>query len=198
MRTIIFILQKEFLQVVRNKMMLPFIFVVPIIQLLILVHAATYEMKHIKVSIVDNDLSHVSRQMVGKIKGSPFFDVRNYTFSLKEAQSELNKDKVDVILNIPAGFEHKLFKENKSTVQILVNAINGTSAGLANAYLIAILGDLNKEIITEYVSLPLGATMPPNIDVEYSFWYNPSLNFKTFMLPGILVLLVTIIAFFLT
>lgn len=198
MRTIIFILQKEFLQVVRNKMMLPFIFVVPIIQLLILVHAATYEMKHIKVSIVDNDLSHVSRQMVGKIKGSPFFDVRNYTFSLKEAQSELNKDKVDVILNIPAGFEHKLFKENKSTVQILVNAINGTSAGLANAYLIAILGDLNKEIITEYVSLPLGATMPPNIDVEYSFWYNPSLNFKTFMLPGILVLLVTIIALFLT
>jgi len=179
-------------------MMLPFIFVVPIVQLLILVHAATFEMKNIKVAVVDNDLSYASHRLVSKLKGSPFFNVNNYSFSIKEAEAELKKDKVDVIVNIPAKFEQKLFKENNSDIQLLVNAINGTSAGLANAYLIAIIGDLNRELIDEYVSLPQGISLPPNINVNYSFWYNPELNFKTFMLPGILVLLVTIIALFLT
>lgn len=178
--------------------MLPFIFVVPIIQLLILVHAATFEMKNIKVAIVDNDMSYVSNRLTSKLKGSPFFNVIDYTFALKEAESEMTKDKVDVILNIPSGFEQSLIKENNSDLQILVNAINGTSAGLANAYLIATIADLNKELIGKYISLPIGMKMPPNIEVEYSFWYNPDLNFKTFMLPGILVLLVTIIALFLT
>ncbi|HNX08409.1 MAG TPA: ABC transporter permease, partial [Bacteroidales bacterium] len=61
MRTILFILQKEFIQIRRNRMMLPVIFIIPLIQLLILVNAANMEMKHIKICIVDKDLSTSSR-----------------------------------------------------------------------------------------------------------------------------------------
>lgn len=60
MRTILFIVQKEFIQVFRNRMMLPIIFVVPLVQLIILVHAATFEMKNIKMAVVDFDLSSSS------------------------------------------------------------------------------------------------------------------------------------------
>src|ERR1035437_5941952 len=108
MRTILFIIQKEFIQVFRNKMMLPIIFVVPIVQLVILVNAATFEMKHISMSVVDLDLSGSSRQMVSKFQGSPFFIIRNSSFSYKEAEDEMKQGKVDLILQIPSGFEKTL------------------------------------------------------------------------------------------
>jgi len=80
MRTILYIIQKEFLQVFRNKSMLPIIFIVPVVQLIILVNAATYEMKHIRVSVVDLDLSGTSRKLVSKFQGSPFYQVRSSSF----------------------------------------------------------------------------------------------------------------------
>ena len=75
MRTILFLIQKEFIQVFRNRTMLPIIFVLPLVQLIILANAATLEMKSIEMYVVDNDLSNASRKLIGKFKGSPFFNI---------------------------------------------------------------------------------------------------------------------------
>jgi ABC-2 type transport system permease protein len=199
MRTILYILQKEFIQVLRDKMMLPFIFIVPIIQLLILVNAATMEMKHINICIVDNDLSSTSREITSKFSGSPFFVLKSSTFSLDEAQTALKKDNVDVILNIPANFERNLVRDNKSKVQLLINAINGASAGLINAYSTNILNDYNKSVITEWLGVsPKGPTQIKSIALSSSFWFNPQLKYKNFMVPAVLVMLVTIMGMFLS
>ena len=177
--------------------MLPIIFVVPIVQLIILVHAATFEMKSIKMSVVDLDMSHTSRQMIGKFQGSPFFILRQSTFSYKEAEKEMKRGNVDVILAIPSGFEKKLVKENQAKVQLVINAINGSSAGLINAYSMMILLDFNRSILIEMKN-PVNVSSPGNILVTTNFWYNPKLNYKTYMVPGILVLLVTIVSLFLS
>ncbi len=197
MRTILFIIQKEFIQVFRNKMMLPIIFVVPFVQLLILVNAATFEMKNITMSVVDMDLSGSSRQMVSKFQGSPFFIIRHTSFSYQEAEDQMKKGKVDLILQIPAGFEKDLYKENRSKVQLVVNAINGSTAGLINAYSTMIIMDYNRGILLENMN-PAQVSTTRNILVTSSYWYNPKLNYKTYMVPGILVLLVTIIGLLLS
>jgi ABC-2 type transport system permease protein len=77
--------------------MLPIIFVVPLVQLIILVNAATMEMKHINMCVIDQDISSTSRQMADKFKGSPFFVMKESTFSLEEAENKLKKDRIDVI-----------------------------------------------------------------------------------------------------
>lgn len=197
MNTILFIIQKEFIQVFRNRMMLPIIFVVPFVQLIILVHAATFEMKNIKVSVVDLDLSSSSRKMVGKFQGSPFFIIRNSSFSGKVAEQEMKKGNVDMILQIPHGFERRLVKENKAKVQVVINAINGATAGLISAYSMMIILDFNREILVDFMG-PGTLASARNIDVTTNYWYNPKLNYKTYMVPGILCLLVTIIAFLLS
>src|ERR1035437_5792405 len=197
MNTILFIIQKEFIQVFRNRMMMPMIFVVPFIQLIILVNAATFEMKNIKVSVIDMDMSSSSRKMVSKFQGSPFFIVKHTSFSDKEAQTEMKKGNVDMILHIPYGFERRLVKENKAKVQVVVNAINGSSAALINAYSTMIIIEFNREILADFLSLAILASTH-NITVSSSYWYNPKLNYKTYMVPGILCLLVTIIAFLLS
>jgi ABC-2 type transport system permease protein len=197
MNTILFIIQKEFIQVFRNRMMMPIIFVVPFIQLIILVNAATFEMKNIKVSVIDMDMSSSSRKMVSKFQGSPFFIVKHTSFSDKEAQTEMKKGNVDMILHIPYGFERRLVKENKAKVQVVVNAINGSSAALINAYSMMIILEFNQEILVDFLS-PAILASTHNITVSSSYWYNPKLNYKTYMVPGILCLLVTIIAFLLS
>ncbi len=197
MRTILFILQKEFIQIFRNRSMLPIIFVVPIVQLIVLVHAATFEMKHIRLFVVDNDLSYSSRQIISKFGGSSFFVISGQSFNRKVADDALQNGDIDAILDIPFDFEKKLYKENKADIQLVINAINGTSAGLTNAYASMVIADYNREIIIK--TFPPSKSAPSkSINTTYSFWYNPELNFKTFMVPGVLVLLVTIIGLILS
>ena len=197
MQTILFILEKEFTQIFRNKTMLPIIFIVPIVQLLVLVFAATFEMKHIDMYVVDNDMSATSVRLINKFRGSPFFYIENSSNSIKAAENELKKDNADIILQIPASFEKKLVRENRAKLQLLINAINGVAAGLTNAYSMAVISDFNKEVIADWVKVPSGLEHQ-NINITYSYWYNPELNYKIYMLPGILVILVTIIGMFLS
>lgn len=198
MRTIFYIIRKEFIQVFRNKSMLPIIFIVPIVQLIILVNAATMEMKNIRLSVVDKDLSETSRKLICKFKGSPFYIIDQYTFSIKEAEKELMKGNIDAIINIPSGFEKNLTRENSAKIQIIINAINGMVAGITNAYIQNIIAGYNVEVITEITGK--SATMGPitTINITNSFWYNPQLNYKNFMVPAILVILVTVIGLLLS
>lgn len=177
--------------------MIPIIFVVPIIQLLILVHAATLELKHINLYVVDQDLSSSSRELISKFQGSPFFQLKNFSFSIKDAENALLKNKADMVLCIPADFEKNLIRNNQADVQFLINAINGVAAGLTNVYASSILADFNQQIIPDWINIPKGFKIP-SINITSSFWYNPELNYKIYMLPGILVILVTIIGAFLT
>jgi ABC-2 type transport system permease protein len=151
--------------------MLPIIFVIPFVQLIILVHAATFEMRNIDLYIVDNDLSSTSRQLISKFKGSPFFKLKKTTFSIKEAEDALLNDDADVVIVIKSGLEKSLIKENKASVQILLNAINSTVAGISNYYAMSILNSYNKDIITEWYGVGQSSQIK-QISVDYSFLYN--------------------------
>jgi len=192
MRTILFILQKEFLQIRRNRSMIPMIFVVPVIQLLIMVNATTMEMKNISICIVDNDLTSTSRLLVNKFSGSPFFKISGNTFDMNEARKQIEENKAQMILNIPAGFENKLVRENKADVQVIFNAINGTVAGIGNAYTTMIIGGYNREVIAKWIGVSKNVPAMKSIESIPSFWYNPDMNYKVYMVPAILVILVTI------
>ena len=197
MRIILYIIQKEFLQVFRNRIMKAMIFIVPFLQLLILVNAATFDLKNIKMFIIDKDLSGTSRKLTAKFSGSDFFEITGSSFSVKEGEEYINNNKADVVLHIPADFEKKLVRNNKAKVQFLINAIDGTTAGLINAYTQNVIMDYNQQVMAEWFDIASLDKMQ-QIDFNYSHWYNPHLDYKAFMVPGILVLLVTMIGLFLT
>jgi ABC-2 type transport system permease protein len=199
MKTILFIIQKEFKQIFRNKGMLPIIFVLPLIQLLILSNAASFEVKNIKFSYIDHDNSSASRELVSKFKASTYFNIiQNFT-SKKEATLEMQKGTVDVILEIPIHFESNLIKEKSTQLSVSINAIDGASAGVTNVYITQIINNYNQTIQTKSSQYSDGTMVKPqNIVTIPSFWYNNTLNYKTFMVPGILVLLVTMLTLFLS
>src|SRR6185295_7005383 len=196
MRTLRFLLQKEFRQIFRDPSILRIIFMMPMIQLLVLPWAADYEVKNIQLAVVDHDHSDYSRQLVSKITSSGYFILEDYTSSYKVAVSGIEKDKADLILEIPASFEKDLVKEDEARLFIAVNAINGTKANLGAAYLRSIVQDYNREVRTEWIQFPRFSP-ETTIEITSSNWFNPLMNYKFFMVPGILVILVTMVGSFL-
>ncbi len=196
MRTVLFLVQKEFLQIFRNRTMLPLLLVMPVVQTLLLSFAANYEIKNLGLAVVDHDLSPASRRLVSKFSGSGYFQVKYAGFSRAEADQALAADRVDLILEIPSDFERTLVRENRANIAVNANAIDASKAGIGMGYATGIVQDFQRELPDLVPATP--AARPAGIQVTYSNWYNPELNYKHFMVPGILGIIVSLIICFLT
>ncbi len=196
MRTTLFLIRKEFLQIFRNKFIGRAIFAVPIVQMLLLVPAVTFEIKNISLCIVDRDMSSESRDLISRLEGSSFFKVAYSTLSETEADKLLDKGKCDLILHFPSGFGRDIQNGTQVRMMVSANAINASSAQLSWAYLNGVIRDYNAGIIAERI-IPPGTGQVPQITITNRYWYNELLNYKYYMLPGILGILVTAIGFLL-
>jgi len=196
MRTIFYLIRKEFIQIFRNKFISRAIFGVPIVQMLILVPAVTFEIKTIKLCIIDRDMSSTSRSLINQLEGSTFFKITNSAFSEEEANSLLLKDKCNLVLQIPADFGKDTGTGKPGRLLVSVNAINASTAQLSWAYLNGVLRDFNSGLAMENINIR-EATVIPRINIQNRYWYNELLNYKFYMLPGILGILVTAIGFLL-
>lgn len=196
MRTIFFLIRKEFIQIFRNKFISKAIFAVPIVQMLILVPAVTFEIKNIRLCIIDRDMTSESRGLTGKLEGSTFFKVTFSTFSESEANNLLNRDKCDVLLQIPSGFGNDIGSGNPGKLMASVNAINASTAQLSWAYLNGVIRDYSTDLILKNININ-PSTYGSQIQITNRYWYNELLNYKYYMLPGILGILVTAIGFLL-
>jgi ABC-2 type transport system permease protein len=196
MRTILYLIRKEFIQIFRNKFISKAIFGVPIVQMLILVPAITFEIKNVNLAIIDQDMTQESRGLISKLEGSTFFNISYSTFSEKEANTLLHRTKCTLILNIPSGFGKDLINGRPASILATVDAINASTAQLSWAYLNGVIRDYNSDLIRQNITLSK-MTALPHIEITNRYWYNETLNYKYYMLPGILVILVTAIGFLL-
>ena len=194
MRTLAFIIRKEFIQLFRNKVMARIIIILPMIQLIVLSYTATFEIKVIRLHVVDLDRSKTARDLISHFSGSPFYKIVNYSNSYRLGEEDILSNRAQQIISIPAGFEKDLNTTGTVKVQVVTNAIDGAAAALMNAYTLSVIQDFNINMLVETTGYP--AQEP--IKTTWSFWFNPELNYKNYMVPGILVLLVTIISMFLS
>jgi ABC-2 type transport system permease protein len=197
MRTIRFLLQKEFRQIFRNKALLPMILIAPLLQLWILPLAADYEVKNVNIAVVDHDRSPASRDMLHAIANSGYFRLVDYGASYDAALKQIEKDKADLILEIPPHFESNIVRQGNEKIFIAVNAINGVKAAIGAGYLTRTLQTFNIRLALQWHQM--AELMPqPGVQVTSTNWFNPYLNYRFFMVPGILAVLVTLIASYMT
>ena len=194
MRRILYIVEKEFKQIFRNRMMKPILFVMPLVQLAVLSYTADFTVKDIRIYIQDQDMSPLSAQLISKIKASDNFTLTGVSYTYDEGFSDIQKNDIDVILSVPGHFSRDFSSGRKTSLFITADAINSTKANISTNYLQNIIRDFQKEQIQKRGVIEI----KPGIEVITRNWYNPSLDYKFFMVPGILVLLVTMIALFLS
>ncbi|MEM6348975.1 MAG: ABC transporter permease [Bacteroidota bacterium] len=196
MRTLRFLLQKEFKQIFRDPAIIRLIFIMPAIQLLVMPLAADFEVKNVNIAIVDQDHSAYTKRMTEAFSQSAYFNLVGYFASYEAALSQIESDEADLIIQFPLGFEEKLIRENHNTVFMAVNAINGVKANLGSAYATRVMQGFSQDIRTEWITLPRFSPQA-QLQIESSNWYNATMNFQIFMVPGILAILMTMIGAFL-
>ena len=195
MRNLLFLLQKEFRQIFRNPTILRMIFMMPVIQLIIIPLAADYEVRNVTISVIDQDHSSYSRRLIQKLDASNYLKLAEYSDSYKQALKTVGDGKTDLILTIPVHFEKDLIKESKAKLHLAADAANGVRAGLGSAYATQIIGDFNREVREEWLNLPRHSEQP-QIEITSANWYNSHFNYRLFMAPGIMVILVTMVGSF--
>jgi len=121
----------------------------------------------------------------------------DYTDSYDKALNYVEHDEADLVLQIPNAFEADLVRENEVKLFLSINAINGVKANLGGAYLRSVIADFNNEVRLEWIQLPR-LNQQPMIEIASLNWYNPLMNYRYFMVPGILVILMTMVGAFLS
>lgn len=190
-----YLLEKEFRQLLRNPALPGLIIGMPIVMMLLLPWAATYEVKEIKLTVIDNDYSTYSKRLVNKLSSSGYFVLSGLSGSYPQALKSIEKGESDIILEIQHNFEKNLSKNGYSDVLISANAINGNKAGLGSAYLTSIINAFASEIREEWGENQQQAT--PFIRVVPHNRFNTYLDYKVFTVPALMMMLLTIIIGFL-
>lgn len=189
MRRFLYLIEKEFKHIFRDKFMPKLIFALPIIQLIILPWAADFEVKNINIEILDRDISSLSRRLCLKISASEYFTATFSSGSYEDSMRKIERGESDMILEIPHGFESDLMKHKDAQVLLGVDAINGLKGGIGTSYVNGIISDFCAETASRY--FPDSKTFNAEITTNYRF--NPYLNSKAFIVPAIIVFLFSLI-----
>ena len=153
-------------------------------------------MKNINLCVIDGDHSPWSNQLTNEVVSSGYFRLTSTSTAYSEALKLIETDKADVILEIPKDFEKSLVTSGNAKVLISANTVNGTKGGLSSYYLMGIVnefaGDKRKEL-----ALPVEAAPIPTIEIVPQNRFNTNLNYKVFMIPALMVMLLTMLCGFL-
>ena len=191
------ILKKEFTQIFRNRAMLPIIFVIPIVQLLILVNAADFEIKNIRIDISDADQSPASRDLRSRFEHSRYFIVQLRGEDFKANVGRLDKGQADALLNIPRNYSEDLKRGRSVQLALYLDGIDGQKANLSYFYANNIISRSHPALAKMKALGRIRDNLLP-IEVRPRFWYNPELEYKNLMVPGLLAVLVTMVGMFLS
>jgi len=195
LKALIHLVKKEFIQLRRTPAMMGITIGVPIIQLLILGFAISSDIIHVPTAITDLDNSAASRSLVERLENTRYLDVRYRPGRLRESDLLLQDGRVLLAVTVPRGFEKKLVRGEKPAVSLTVDAQNTNVAVTGAAYA--------RNIVMSWAgTLKLPGRKPPVgfnlVNLKSRIWYNQELKFVYYMVPGIVVLLVTIITTLLT
>lgn len=191
---------KEFIQVIRDKRSRFLLIGPPIIQMVIFGYAATLEIQHVPIAIMDFENSQVSRDFVSRFAGSRYFDVRERTLDHDKVKKMIDRSEVILSLQINAGFSEDLRKGQTAHVQAIVDASNSNTALVALGYVNQIASRFAQDYQSELInrSSPQLKWQMPSITLERQPWFNPDLRSKWFFVPGVMGNLMTVIIVILT
>ncbi|HEX6060284.1 MAG TPA: ABC transporter permease [Gemmatimonadaceae bacterium] len=207
MRPLRFLLRKEFLQILRDHTILRMLFVMPVVQLLVLANAATFEVREARMYVVDHDRSAASRGVADRLAASGRFVAVAASPSVALADDAMLDRRADLILVVPSGFERDLVRDRRAAVQLVLNAEDGSAAAVTRSYATEVLAsyaaELGAELAPALATIDARPDLPPRpgqpvVEVRRRGWYNAELDYRDYMVPGILVQLVTIVGTMLT
>jgi drug efflux transport system permease protein len=181
---------KEFLELRQTPRLAGLLIVAPIIQLTLLGYAATTDVKHVPIVVVDGDRSVRSRQLLQRFSASENFAIVDEAPGPQAVDAYLASGRAWLAIVIPSGFQESIDghgPESTRKVQILADGTDANSSGISMAYAASVVGEFNADLAAEQ-GFPPGV-----IDGRVRVWFNPQLESRNFMVPGVIALLLLVV-----
>jgi drug efflux transport system permease protein len=191
MRRVLFLVWKELIELKEDPRLFGIVVLAPIIQLLLLGYAATTDVRNVPVVIADGDRSSASRDLIARFSASPNFSIVAIVTSPTEVDRYLVKGTAWMALSIPRGFGERLMRREPQALQIVADGSDASSINIALGYANNLLAGYAQELASS-MEREASAERPAAaaaIEPRVRVWFNPRLESRDFMLPGILALL---------
>ena len=189
--TLKILLRKEVSLMRRNPIVPRLIIAMPVLVMLVIPLVATLDVKDVNVAVVDNDRTELSRRIIADMDASEYLSVTGCHFSYEEALRQIENGEADAIVTVPKDCLKKLANGEKPGLDLKANGVNATKGTLGARYAaLSMAGTLSRWQAEQGISPALPGPDTLNL-------YNPTLNFRNYMIPALMVVLLIIICGFL-
>jgi ABC-2 type transport system permease protein len=193
MRRIGFLIWKELLELRQDPRLFGIVVMAPIIQLVALAYAATTDVRNVPVIVADADRSAGSRELIARFDASPAFSLVGLVSSGRDVDPYLERGDAWLALVIPAGYHRAVLAGRPSTVQLLADGSDSNSAGVAMGYASALIAEYGQDLATSRASAAGARGRVGALEARVRVWFNPRLESRDFMIPGIVALLLLVV-----
>ncbi|BAY35192.1 ABC-2 type transporter (plasmid) [Nostoc carneum NIES-2107] len=177
---------KEFRQILRSRETLVLLIIPPTIQMLLYGFALNPDVHYLKLGVVDYANTYESRELVSVLTVNKVFTLENYLYNAQDLGEQVRQGKITAGLIIPPDFKRNLSEDKSGEVQILIDAVDANTAGIAQGYLNQMINQFGRRLSSNQA--------PPLITPQTTFLYNPGLKSSWFFIPGVLGLVLTLIS----
>ncbi len=199
LRRLLAIIRKEFIQISRDVRTLAFIILIPTGMLLLFGYAISFDIKDIRFAVCDRDNSRMSREIIQKLQVSGYFTLINYVENEDELDIMLNQGEISLGLVLPIGLQSKIHNQETIAIQSLIDGSDTNLASNIIGYLSAILNIYNKNLLLEVLNrYGLDDSFFNTIDYQPRIWYNPELKSANFLVPGLIGVIMMVVAVLIT
>ncbi len=190
---------KEFIQVFRDPRMRTVIFIIPCVQTIVIGYAVTLDVREAPTGIYDLDNTALSRELIARFLASGYFRAVAHLSGDAQAQALLDQGQASLVLRINRGFAEDVKAGRTAQVQVLVDGADSNTAAIVLSYANRILAGLSEEVVVEQLARINGSRSTPNrIDLRARVWFNENLESRYFFVPGVIVVVVTLVTLLLT
>jgi ABC-2 type transport system permease protein len=185
------LVRKEFIELKMNPRLFGLVIIAPIIQLTMLGYAATTDVRDVPLVVADGDRTRGSRELVARFDASPNFTVVDTVTTVDEIEPYLERGRASLALSIPVGYEETIRSGRPVRVQVVADGTDSNSTTVAVGYATSLIGGYALDLASAGTEGSRAA--PPGIDARIRVWFNPQLESRYFMIPGVLALILLII-----
>lgn len=189
------LVKKEFLQLSRDKQMMFFVLIMPVIQLTFFGYVLSTDIRHIPLAVYDEDNRAFSRLLTEKFSQNGYFDLVARLDKSSQMSPAIDSGRAKVLLHFPPDFSRNLEDLQPTRFQTVVDGSDANSATIGLGYIQGITARFNEELLAG--RLPKHSTVP-QIDPRVRIWFNPDMKTMNYMVPGLLAQILLILTMQLT
>jgi ABC-2 type transport system permease protein len=186
---VLHVMRKEFLELRQDPKLFGIVIVAPILQLTMLGYAATTDVKDIPIVVVDQDRSPESRELISRFEGSANFSIVGFAPTVRDVDQYLDTRRAWMALGIPADYSERVRRGETATLQVVADGTDSNSTNVALGYAGNLISDYSRELAAGRGD----GSADPLVSADVRVWFNPELESRDFMIPGILALLLLVV-----